>query len=322
MHTTYVSSISDILRSLPPSGMQREVRLQRATEMYALGRALEAVRAAAARMRQEPGATPASAPAPETADVLTRILSAAVTLCRTSDPVVHPGDFEAREQLRKGIASPAFVALVPGWIAELRQIASIYPGTGACTVATAMQLWLWTVRHFEGAPSRREPVLGELAEAFCPLLGARFQIVELADAGVKPGAGGQPAHFLADLSHAHAAAAAGRVATLCAEVVFGYRTHPAWDAEGCASCYGAADLDELEGLMPGIASSARAHSDVIEADGSHPAKAGPCARATGLEEFVRLRAKLDGCLTGARLALERATAALPAILGEGSSTVR
>jgi hypothetical protein len=107
-----------------------------------------------------------------------------------------------------------------------------------------------------------------------------------------------------------AARSASDVAALCAELVHGHRTHPAWDAEGCSTCFGANELDELEGLMPGIASSARAHSDVIEANGSHAAKAGPCVRFNDIEGFTRLRAKLDGCLTGARLAKNRAALAL------------
>jgi hypothetical protein len=35
---------------------------------------------------------------------------------------------------------------------------------------------------------------------------------------------------------------------------------------------------------------------------------------TGFEEFVRLRAKLDGCLTGCRLAKDRAAQALTQVM--------
>ena len=35
---------------------------------------------------------------------------------------------------------------------------------------------------------------------------------------------------------------------------------------------------------------------------------------TGLEAFVRLRAKLDGCLTGGRLAKDRAAEALTKVM--------
>jgi hypothetical protein len=66
--------------------------------------------------------------------------------------------------------------------------------------------------------------------------------------------------------------------------------------------------------MPGIASLARSYTDVVEADGSHPLKAGPCARTEGLERFIRLRVRLDGCLTGSQLAKERAAEALTKVM--------
>jgi hypothetical protein len=43
-------------------------------------------------------------------------------------------------------------------------------------------------------------------------------------------------------------------------------------------------------------------------------KAGPCVQCTGLETFVRLRAKLDTCLTGCRLAKDRAAEALTRVM--------
>jgi hypothetical protein len=48
----------------------------------------------------------------------------------------------------------------------------------------------------------------------------------------------------------------------------------------------------------------------VEIDGSHQAKAGPCADTGGLEPFMRMRAKMDGCLTGSRLAKDRAAETL------------
>jgi len=126
--------------------------------------------------------------------------------------------------------------------------------------------------------------------------------------------------FFTDLCHVQAARTAGRVATLCTELVFGYRQHPAWGVEGCAACYQADDVDALEGLFPGFASAARAQTDVVEADGSHAAKAGPCARFDGLDGFTRLRTRLDGCLTGARRSKDRAAEALPRVLVPGHST--
>jgi hypothetical protein len=100
-----------------------------------------------------------------------------------------------------------------------------------------------------------------------------------------------------------AAQAAGEVSRICAELVFGYNRHPAWDEEEHRSCFLSGELEELEETMPGIMAMA---VDVVQADGSHPAKAGPCAGCAGSSEFLRLQSKLTTCLTGARLAKDRA----------------
>jgi len=46
--------------------------------------------------------------------------------------------------------------------------------------------------------------------------------------------------------------------------------------------------------------------DVLAADGTHPLKAGPCAGCAGSSEFLRLQSKLATCLSGSRLAKDRA----------------
>jgi len=194
------------------------------------------------------------------------------------------------------VTAPEFLSLLPLWIRELREVASAKPETGACTVATALKLWLWSMKHFRAG----DVVRGELAQALWPLVAARAFVLESAK---EP----QTARDLSFVYAAHAAASAGAT---CAELVFGYRRHLTWDAEGCAACYGADELDELEGFIPGIASGARTEIDIIESNGSHPKKAGPCVKFDGLDEFMRLRRRLDGCLTGARIAKDRAAAAI------------
>ena len=86
------------------------------------------------------------------------------------------------------------------------------------------------------------------------------------------------------MQSAHAAGEVGRV---CAELVYGYNRHPAWDTEGCAPCYQADDLECMEALIPGIASLARGYTDVIENSRRSREKAGPCVRFHGLEQFAR-----------------------------------
>ena len=69
------------------------------------------------------------------------------------------------------------------------------------------------------------------------------------------------------------------------------------------SCFLASELEEFEETMPGISAMA---VDVMAADGSHPQKAGPCAGCEGSGEFLRLQNRFTMCLSGSRLAKDRA----------------
>ena len=320
MDARIANTVGDLLRRLPVKGAGRDLALQRLTDIYAEREAVAAVHAAAARsresLRQGESDGQALANAVSAASALSDL--GAVDTGRLDTDLAT--DALRREQLSGAFLDPAFLAVVPAWIVELRQVAAVWPGSGACTIASAMQLWLWTMSHLQSAQAQR--ATSELAQAFSPLIAARAQILEVVREGSAAGHDGEPRDFFLNLCHIQAARAAGAIGMLCAELVFGYRRHPAWDAEGCATCYRSEDLDALEGWMPGIASSARAHSDVIEADGSHAAKAGPCAKADGIETFLRLRAKLDGCLTGARVARDRAAAALPSVLASAAGSPR
>jgi len=235
-----------------------------------------------------------------------------------------------RLQLSITMTNELFLAQFQQWINEMRRIASERPGTGACTLATAMQLWLWSLNHAQtGADAdgaklyhkTRQGVTFPLADALCWLLAARqfiLDVIELetrgaANPALAGGLEGTVA-FFTDLCHVQSARAAGEVGRICAEIVHGYNRHPAWDETSCHACYQAEELDTLEGIIPGIADTARAYSDVTEVRQSHPEKAGPCVKFAGLEDFVRLRLKLDGCLTGSRLAKDRAAEALTKVM--------
>jgi len=235
-----------------------------------------------------------------------------------------------RLQLSITMTNELFLAQFQQWIADMRRIASERPGTGACTLGTAMQLWLWTLNYVQNATDAdgaklyhktRQGVTFPLADALCWLLAARqfiLDVVELETKGAEnpalaDGLAGTVS-FFTDLCHVQSARAAGEAGRICAEIVHGYNRHPAWDETSCHACYCAEELQTLEGLIPGIDGSARAYSDVFEAGEPHPLKAGPCVRFAGLEDFVRLRAKLDGCLTGCRLAKDRAAESLTKVM--------
>ncbi|MCX6894344.1 MAG: acyl-CoA dehydrogenase [Verrucomicrobia bacterium] len=235
-----------------------------------------------------------------------------------------------RLQLSITMTSELFLTQFKQWIAEMKRISSERPGTGACALGTAMKLWLWTLQHVQTATDAdgaklyhksRQGVTFPLADALCWLLAARqfiLDTIELETKGAEnpalaDGLAGTVA-FFTDLCHVQAARAAGEVGRIATEIGHGYNRHPAWDDASCHACYCAEELTNLEGVIPGIDGSARAYSDVTENGEAHARKAGPCVKCTGLEPFVALRAKLDTCITGCRLAKDRAAESLTKVM--------
>jgi alkylation response protein AidB-like acyl-CoA dehydrogenase len=224
-----------------------------------------------------------------------------------------------RRQLTVTMTSEVFLAQFRAWTGQMRGIASLRPGTGACTLASAMQLWLWSMNYLQRSTDpdgnklyhgQRQGVTFALADALCWLVASRAQILDVLE--LEACGPGDPVaaeglegtvQFLSDLCHTQAAAAAGEVSRICGELVFGYNRHPAWEEEEHRNCFLAAELEEYEETMPGISAFA---VDVLGADGSHPQKAGPCAGCAGSSEFLRLQSKLTTCLSGCRLAKDRA----------------
>lgn len=235
-----------------------------------------------------------------------------------------------RRQLSITMTSDLFLAQFRYWIEEQRRIAARYPGTGACTLGTAMQVWLWTLEHLRSAvdadgsklyASARQGVTFPLADALSWILASRYQMLDLvrleengAESGVEPEGFQGLLQFLTDICHVQVARASGEVGRIAAELVHGYNRHPAWDKGTCAGCFGAEDLEALEGTMPGIMGTAGAYADVRTVGDYHPNKAGPCAAQKGFEVFNKLRLKLDGCMTGARLAKDRAAESLAGVM--------
>ena len=235
-----------------------------------------------------------------------------------------------RRQLSVTMTRPVFVEQLKLWAQDLRAVAAHRPETGACTLASAIQLWLWTLHHLQSAVdadggklyhSNRQGVTFPLADALCWLLAARAQIMDTLELESKgpqsptvaeglPGTLG----FMTDLCQVQSSRAAGEASRICAELVFGYNRHPEWDSEGCQACFQEEELDDLEDFIPGFESGAFAYSDVVEKNHDHPIKRGPCVRVSALEPFLRLRMKLDTCLTGSRLAKDRAAEALTRVM--------
>jgi hypothetical protein len=150
-----------------------------------------------------------------------------------------------RLQLSITMTNELFLAQFKQWIADMRRIASDRPGTGACTLGTAMQLWLWTLNHVQTATDAdgaklyhktRQGVTFPLADALCWLLAARQFILDVVELETKrrgksrarrrTGRHGRVLHR--SLPRASRARRRRGGPHVCAEIVHGYNRHPAW----------------------------------------------------------------------------------------------
>lgn len=231
-----------------------------------------------------------------------------------------------RRHLAATMTNEIFLAQIRAWIKEMREIASTHPGTGACTVATAMEIWSWTINYLKTAKdadglkmynATRQGVSFPIADSLCWILSARALILDVLELEAKgpqnPNIAGALDGYLSfyfNLAHIHSAKAASISSGLCAEVLYGYRRHPSWDNASTACCFDCGEPQALETYMAGFSSAVNDSLEVRSTKGEHPVKAGPCATSAGLEKFAALRSKLDRCLTGARLAKDIAADAL------------
>jgi len=229
-----------------------------------------------------------------------------------------------RRLLASTMTNPVFLAKMRQWEMELKEIGGDDPQSGACTLGSAFDLWLWSLRHLlegkdaDGKPlyrDHRQGVTFKMADALCWLLSARSQQLDLKELERKgperpdlaedlPG----QLQFFRDVARVHSARAASELARICTELVFGYQRHPQW--RDCRACFHAEHVANLEETMPGIEGYAVGLGEVIAKDGSHAPKAGPCVSFNGLEGFEDRRKRLDGCLTETHLAKDRAARAL------------
>ena len=149
-----------------------------------------------------------------------------------------------------------------------------------------------------------------LADALCWLVASRAQILDVLELEAKGPSDPVAAEglegtvqFLSDLCHTQAAQAAGEVSRICAELVFGYNCHPSWDEEEHRSCFLAGELEEFEETMPGIRPWPSMCWPPTARIRRRPA---PARVAPAMSDFLRLQNSLTACLTGSRLAKDRA----------------
>ena len=156
-----------------------------------------------------------------------------------------------RRQLSVTMINELFLAQFERWIAELIETDSRRPGMGAGALATAMQLWMWTLGYLQNTAdaggaklyhSSRHGVTFPLADALCWLLAARALILDVLELEEKGAANPVVAeglagllNFYSDLCHVQCARAAGEVSRVTAGLVFGYKPQPAPDEPGYQS---------------------------------------------------------------------------------------
>ena len=196
-----------------------------------------------------------------------------------------------RRQLSVTMSRNIFLQQFQLWIAHLREVAREHPAMGAGTLASAMELWLWSREYLSTAKdahgkdvysNQRHGATFPLADALAWLVASYhliLDVLELAkrgpdNAALAEGIDGL-VNFYNDLSHIHSATAAGEATRICAELVFGYRAapDPALDEQ-------VAVADMFKDLAP----------------------------------FVALRTKVDASLAGTKLAKDRAADALAQVM--------
>ncbi|MGE4557008.1 MAG: acyl-CoA dehydrogenase family protein [Desulfovibrionaceae bacterium] len=203
-----------------------------------------------------------------------------------------------RRHLTATMIDPVFLATCEAWIEKLRRLACDRPGVGASVLMNGFEIWLWSLRYLQTAKSpdgrklyhsKRQGVTFPMADALSWLLGPFYLLQDVLELEAKGGDNpvtaeglGDLVQFYLDLFHVQAARAAGEAGRICAELVFGYRE----DAPGECACQNI---------------------------GERPAEA-TCIQLKGLEEFLVLRSRVDGCMTGCRLAKDRAAQALTGVM--------
>ena len=218
-----------------------------------------------------------------------------------------------RRHLTMTMPSDVFQHILSAWIGQMRCAGKEVPGLGGYILAAAMELWQWTLKHLQSAKddegrklyhNKRQGVTFAMADAMGWLLGPYYMatdVMELIEKGpmsptLADGLDDLVA-FYKDLTHVQAARAAGEVARICTELVYGYNLCKCPTPDG-----GIAEKCDPESM-----SNNECAPDGTLGDQSK------CSRED-LIEFRRLKATIDMCMAGSRLAKDRAGNALAGVM--------
>jgi len=214
-----------------------------------------------------------------------------------------------RRHLTMTMTSDIFGCIMENWIAQMRRAGRDVPGLGGYVLASAMELWQWTLAHLQESKdengrklyhNKRQGVTFAMADALGWILGPYFlarDVMELIEKGpmspILADGLDDLTGFYKDLCHVQAARAAGEVARICSELVYGFNWNHCPTPDG------------------GIAEKCEPKGECAE-DGTLGDQS-KCARPD-LIRFRELKATVDMCLAGSRLAKDRAGNALTEVM--------
>lgn len=192
-----------------------------------------------------------------------------------------------RRHMSMTMTSEVFQKTVTEWIKQLRRTGSEKPGMGAYALAAGLELWQWTMNYLQEAKDpdgrklyhgKRQGVTFPMADALGWLLGPYYLIQDVIELMEKGPMSPTLAEGLDDLVGFYKDIAHVQAVRAAGEA-----------ARICAElCYGFTECP-----------------DDCQGDGCQP---------VSLDEFVKLRAKVEGCMTGARLAKDRAGKAVAEVM--------
>ena len=200
-----------------------------------------------------------------------------------------------RRHMTMTMTSEIFQHTMTAWVRQMQAAGKNVPGLGGYVLASAMELWLHTMEYLQAATdddgrklyhNKRQGVTFPMADALGWLLGPYFMacdVMELIEKGPMSPTLAEGIEdltgFYKDLCHVQAARAAGEVARICSELVYGFQTCQ------CNSPLGRIGDQEMCS----------------------------CERED-LKTFRELKAKVDMCMAGCRMARDRAGNALAEVM--------
>lgn len=192
-----------------------------------------------------------------------------------------------RRHMTMTMNCPIFQGVVSAWIKQLRRLGAENPGMGAYSLAAVFELWQWTMDYLQETKDaddrkiyhgKRQGVTFAMADALGWLLGPYYLMLDVLELKEK-----------------------GAFNPILAEGL-----------EDLVSFY--KDMAHVQAVRA-AGEAARICTELVYGYAESPKDCGgEGCRPTGLDEFVSLKAKVDGCMTGARLAKDRAGKAIAGVM--------